>query len=74
MEPERWDRITDIYPCEPSRVRRKSAPRFSTKHATATRACADKVEALVKSHERSGDFIESPAFAVAPEFPIDEAP
>jgi serine/threonine protein kinase len=31
-----------------------------------------QVEAMVKSHERSGDFIESPAFAVAPELLIDE--
>src|SRR6266536_5102879 len=27
---------------------------------------------MVKSHERSGNFIESPAFAVAPELLIDE--
>ena len=27
---------------------------------------------MVKSHERSGDFIESPAFAIAPELLIDE--
>src|SRR5206468_11888570 len=31
-----------------------------------------QVEAMVKSHEPSGDFIESPAFAVAPELLIDE--
>src|SRR5213078_1200564 len=30
-----------------------------------------QVEAMVKSHERSGDFIESPAFAIAPELLID---
>src|SRR4029077_14977325 len=31
-----------------------------------------QVEAMVKSHERSGDFIESPAFTIDPELLIDE--
>jgi serine/threonine protein kinase/Tfp pilus assembly protein PilF len=71
MEPARWRRITDIYhKC----ITRPPEERSSF----IDHACHDdeglrrQVEAMVKSHEQSGDFIESPAFSVAPDLLIDD--
>ena len=57
---------------QPSRVHRKSAPAFLREECHGDEGLRKQVEAMVKSHERSGDFIESPAFAAAPELLIDE--
>jgi len=71
MEPGRWGRITDIYHATIARPPEERASFLGEKcHGDAS--LRKQVEAMVKSHERSGDFIESPAFAVAPELLIDE--
>src|SRR5881394_2944156 len=71
MEPGRWGRITDIYHATIARPSEERAS-FLGEECHGDESLRKQVEAMVKSHERSGDFIESPAFAVAPELLIDE--
>ena len=71
MEPGRWGRITDIYHATIARPPEERAS-FLGEECHGDDSLRKQVEAMVKSHERSGDFIESPAFAVAPELLIDE--
>ena len=71
MEPGRWVRITDIYHATIARPPEERAS-FLGEECHGDESLRKQVEAMVKSHERSGDFIESPAFAVAPELLIDE--
>src|SRR6184192_3127694 len=71
MEPGRWARITEIYHATIARPPEERAS-FVGQECYGDETLRKQVEAMVKSHERSGDFIESPAFAVAPELLIDE--
>jgi TolB-like protein/Tfp pilus assembly protein PilF len=71
MEPRRWVRITDIYHATIARPPEERAS-FLGEECHGDESLRKQVEAMVKSHERSGDFIESPAFAVAPELLIEE--
>ncbi len=71
MEPGRWARITDIYHATIARPPEERAS-FVGQECHGDESLRKQVEEMVKSHERSGDFIESPAFAVAPELLIDE--
>ena len=71
MEPGRWGRITDIYHATVARPPEERAS-FLGEECHGDESLRKQVEAMVKSHERSGNFIESPAFAVAPELLIDE--
>jgi TolB-like protein/Flp pilus assembly protein TadD len=71
MEPGRWGRITDVYHATIARPPEERAS-FLGEECHGDESLRKQVEAMVKSHERSGDFIESPAFAVAPELLIDE--
>jgi serine/threonine protein kinase len=71
MEPGRWGRITDIYHATIARPPKERAM-FLDEECHGDESLRKQVEAMVKSHERSGDFIESPAFAVAPELLIEE--
>ena len=66
MEPGRWARITDIYHATIARPLEERAS-FVGQECHGDESLRKQVEAMVKSHERSGDFIESPAFAIAPE-------
>ena len=70
MEPARWARITDIYHATIARSPEERAS-FVGQECHGDESLRKQVEAMVKSHERSGDFIESPAFAIAPELLID---
>jgi eukaryotic-like serine/threonine-protein kinase len=71
MEPGRWVRITDIYHATIAHPSEERAS-FLDEECQGDESLRKQVEAMVKSHERSGSFIESPAFAVAPELLIDE--
>src|SRR5437764_4374045 len=71
MEPRRWARITDIYHAAIARPPEERAS-FIGQECNGDESLRKQVEAMVKSHDRSGDFIESPAFAVAPEFLLEE--
>src|SRR5881392_1686164 len=70
MEPARWGRITDIYHATIARPSEERAS-FLCEECHGDESLRKQVEAMVKSHERSGDFIESPAFAIAPELLIE---
>jgi TolB-like protein/Tfp pilus assembly protein PilF len=71
MEPGRWGRITDIYHATIARPP-EERPSFLGEECHGDESLRKQVEAMVKSHERSGNFIETPAFAVAPELLIGE--
>jgi len=71
MEPGRWGRITDIYHATIARPPEERAS-FLGDECHGDESLRKQVEAMVKSHERSGNFIESPAFSVAPELLIHE--
>jgi len=70
MEPGRWTRITDIYHATIARPP-EERDSFVGQECHGDESLRKQVEAMVKSHERSGDFIESPAFAIAPELLIE---
>src|SRR5216110_2220699 len=72
MEPGRWARITEIYHATIARPPEERAS-FLGDECHGDESLRKQVDAMVKSHERSGNFIESPAFAVAPELLTDEA-
>src|SRR5262252_7369240 len=73
MTPERWEQVIDLFQSALERVPEERA-------AFLNEACHDdkglrrEVESLLTSHERAENFIEVPAFEVAPEFvPNDSA-
>ena len=70
MEPELWQRITDLF--EEAMTRGpKERIAFLEEACEGDRDLRKQVERLIKSHEKSGDFLESSAFAVAPELLTD---
>ena len=71
MEPARWHRITEIYHATIARPLEERAS-FLGKECLGDEGLRKQVEAMVTSHDRSSDFIETPAFAVAPELLLDE--
>src|SRR5207248_5213836 len=70
MEPGRWARITEIYHATIARPPEERVS-FVGQECHGDETLRRQVEAMVKSHERSGDFIESPAFTIAPELLIE---
>src|ERR1700746_837997 len=70
MEPELWQRITDLFDEAMTRGQKERIA-FLEEACEGDRDLRKQVERLVKSHEKSGDFLESSAFAVAPELLTD---
>src|ERR1700752_810529 len=66
MEPERWQRITDLFDEAMTRAPKERLA-FLEEACEGDRDLRKQVERLIKSHEKSSDFLESSAFAVAPE-------
>jgi len=71
MEPELWQRITDLFDEAMTRGPNERIA-FLEEACEGDRDLRKQVERLVKSHEKSGDFLESSAFAVAPELLTDD--
>src|ERR1700751_3225905 len=71
MEPELWQRITDLFDEAMTRGPKERIV-FLEEACEGDRDLRKQVERLVKSHEKSGDFLESSAFAVAPELLTDD--
>src|SRR6266496_2108463 len=71
MEPELWQRITDLFDEAMTRGPNERIA-FLEEACEGDRDLRKQVERLVKSHEKSGDFLKSSAFEVAPELLIDE--
>src|SRR2546422_10585624 len=73
MTGERWQEINDLFQLTTERSPDERA-------AFLEKACHDdkdlrrEVESLIASHERAENFIESPAFEVAPELLTNETP
>src|SRR5712675_671022 len=71
MEPELWRRVTDLFDEAMTRGPKERIV-FLDEACEGDRDLRKQVERLVKSHEKSGDFLESSAFAVAPELLTDD--
>ncbi len=71
MQSERWKNCTDIFDVAVEQP-------LNTRAAILERSCNGdtalrrEVELLLKYHDTSGDFIKTPAFAVAPELLVDD--
>src|SRR5215813_14393451 len=70
MEPELWQRITVLFDEAMTRGPKERIA-FLDEACKGDRDLRKQVERLVKSHQQSGDFLESSAFAVAPELLTD---
>ncbi|MGE5208338.1 MAG: protein kinase domain-containing protein, partial [Alphaproteobacteria bacterium] len=70
MEPELWRRIIDLFN-EAMTRQPKERGAFLDEACKGDKELRQQVERLIKSHEKSGDFLESSAFAVAPELLSD---
>jgi serine/threonine protein kinase/tetratricopeptide (TPR) repeat protein len=71
MTPESWGRITELYHLTIAHGPEERAS-FLDEACHGDEELRKQVERLVKSHEQSGDFIDSPVFEAAPELLIDE--
>ncbi|MGC1322414.1 MAG: protein kinase [Candidatus Udaeobacter sp.] len=71
MEPELWQRITDVFDEAMTRGPKERIA-FLEEACEGDGDLRKQVERLVKSHEKSGDFLESSAFAEAPELLTDD--
>ena len=71
MEPELWQRITDLFDEAMTRGPKERIA-FLEEACEGDRDLRKQVERLIKSHEKSGDFLESSAFAEAPELLTDD--
>ncbi|HEY4284595.1 MAG TPA: serine/threonine-protein kinase, partial [Chthoniobacterales bacterium] len=71
MEPELWQRVTDLFDKAMTRAPKERFA-FLEKACEGDADLRKQVERLVDSHQQSGDFLESSAFAVAPELLTDD--
>jgi TolB-like protein len=71
MQSERWQSCTKIFSAAVERPRNARAALLE-RSCDGDEALRRKVELLLKYHDESGDFIDSPAFVVAPELLIDD--
>ena len=71
MNAERWQRVKELFQLA---IVRQPAERASFLAASCNddETLREQVQSLLRSHEKSRDFIEAPAFAVAPEFLRDD--
>ena len=67
MKSERWQQINDLFQLATERTAEERAA-FLDEACHGDEALCREVESLIASYERAGNFIESPAFEVAPEF------
>ena len=66
MQSERWQTCTDVFNAAVEQPSDQRAA-FLERSCDGDEALRRRVELLLKYHDRSGDFIKSPAFEVAPE-------
>nr|MBA3884066.1 serine/threonine protein kinase [Chthoniobacterales bacterium] len=71
MQSKRWQSCTDIFD-EAVEQPLNARAAFLERSCNGDKALRRKVELLLKYHDESGDFIESPAFVVAPELLVDD--
>ncbi|MEO8440398.1 MAG: serine/threonine-protein kinase, partial [Spartobacteria bacterium] len=73
MKAERWQRINDLFQTASERAPEERTA-FLTQACDGDEELCREVESLLTSYEESTDFIEAPAFAVAPELLAKDAP
>ena len=66
MKPERWQQINDLFQSAAERAPEERAS-FLDEGCHGDEGLRREVESLLASYERAENFIESPAFEVAPE-------
>ena len=66
MKAERWQQINDLFQSAAERAPEERAS-FLDEACHGDEGLCREVESLIASYERAGNFIESPAFEVAPE-------
>src|SRR6476469_1900108 len=66
MKPERWQRVNDLFQSAAERAPEERAA-FLDEGCHGDEGLRREVESLLASYERAENFIESPAFEVAPE-------
>ena len=71
MEPELWQRITDLFDKAMTRGPKERIA-FLEEACEGDGDLRKQVERLIKSHDKSTDFLESSAFVVAPELLTDD--
>src|ERR1700726_2310157 len=71
MEAERWQQVNDLFQSAAERAPEERA-KFLEEACHGDEGLCREVESLLASHERAENFIESPAFAVAPELLTDD--
>ena len=66
MKPERWKKVSDLFQSALERAPEKRAG-FLDESCYGDEGMRREVESLLTSHQRAENFIEVPAFEVAPE-------
>ena len=71
MTPERWQKVKEIFQ---SAIQRAPGERsaFLASACGGDEALRSEVESLIASHEKSGEFIDSPAYEAAAEMIVDD--
>ncbi len=73
MKTERWQQVDTLFQSTSERAPEERAA-FLEEACRGDEALRRQVESLIRSYEREPDFIEAPAFAVAPELLTNEKP
>ncbi|MFL6506249.1 MAG: serine/threonine protein kinase, partial [Candidatus Udaeobacter sp.] len=73
MKPDRWKQVNDLFQSAVERAPRDRAA-FLDKSCYGDEGMRREVESLLTSHERAENFIELPAFEVAPELVTNDKP
>src|SRR5205809_1168536 len=71
MTPERWQRVKEIFQAALDRAPAERAA-FVSRECGEDEVLLQEVSSLVSSHERTGAFIDAPAYEAAPELLEDE--
>jgi Tol biopolymer transport system component len=72
MDPEKWKQVKEIFHAALGVAPRERAA-FLDKACSGQETVRREVESLIASHEKTGDFIDSPAFEVAAHLLADDA-
>ncbi|MGB8236196.1 MAG: serine/threonine-protein kinase, partial [Pseudolabrys sp.] len=72
MKPERWKQVSDLFQSAIERAPEERAA-FLDESCYGDEGMRGEVESLLTSHERAENFIEVPAFEVAPELAITDS-
>src|SRR5438132_10054108 len=71
MTPERWQRVKDIFQSALERAPGEQSA-FLADECGGDEALRNEVQSLLASHERSGEFIDSPAYEAAAELIMND--